>query len=92
MGVKHQKTRKEKIIADYRHNVYTLETSISPLPSPSLNVALSDVVINPNSQSYSYVLKDVLKTGLLTLSIIVGELVLYFLFKNHIIAILRISY
>jgi len=92
MRAKHKKTRKQKILADYRRNVYTLETSISPLPSPKLNMVLSEVAINPNSQSYSYVLKDVLKTGLLTLSIVVGELVLYFLFKNHIIAIPRISY
>ena len=87
MSAKHKKTRKQKIIADYRRNVYILETNISPLLSPNLNV-----VVNANSQSYSYVLKDVLKTGLLTFSIVIGELVLYFLFKNHIIAIPRISY
>jgi len=92
MGPKHRKTRKEKIIADYRHHVYSLETSISALPSPNLNVVLSEMASNPNSQSYSYILKDVLKTGLLTLSIIFGELILFFLLKNHIIAIPRISY
>lgn len=83
---KHKKTRKQKIIADYRHSVYTLENKNLTTPTP----AVAPVVINVNS--YSYVINDVVKTGALTSFIIAGELILFFLLKNHIITLPKISY
>ncbi|MBI4089599.1 MAG: hypothetical protein HY424_02730 [Candidatus Levybacteria bacterium] len=87
MGVKHKKTRKQKIIADSRHQVYAWENKTS-LPTPTINT----VIVNKNSDVYSYILHDVLKTGLLTFSIIIGELILFFLLKNHIIKLPNIIY
>ena len=88
MGVKHKKTRKEKIIADYRHNIYTLENKSFPTPDPTAVKTL----VNTNSYFYSYVFHDVSKTAILTIFIIIGELILFFLLKNHIITLPKISY
>lgn len=88
MKHKHKKTRKQKIIADYRHNSYTLENK----NIISLNPAIITSSINGDTHSYSYVLHDILKTGFLTLSIIAGELILYLLLKNHTITLPKISY
>ena len=87
MGAKHKKTRKQKIIADYRHQVYILENKNTPL-----NIATPVISINKNSHSYTYVLNDVLKTTILTIFIIIGELILFFLLKNHMIVLPEISY
>ena len=87
MGVRHKKTLKQKIIADYRHKEYILENKNTPL-----NVSTSHVSVNKNSYSYAFILQDVVKTGLLTASIIAAQLVLFFLLKNHIITLPKISY
>ncbi|MDP2637733.1 MAG: hypothetical protein Q8P26_01580 [Candidatus Levybacteria bacterium] len=83
MGVKHKKTRKQKIIADIHRNVYTLEGN---------TVSINPVTSANNSASYSYVVRDISKTGLLSLSIIVTEIILFFLLKNHIITLPNLNY
>lgn len=108
MGVKHKKTRKEKIIADYRHNVYTLKNKSSTSFSrddtsnhevfekvldKNLTISAPTVAsVTVNTNSYSYVINDVVKTGALTSFIIAGELILFFLLKNHILKIPGIVY
>ena len=88
MGVKHKKTRKEKIIADYRHNIYSLENqNISPV-KPIVVTATTNAASNP----YPHVISDISKTAILTIFIIIGELILFFLLKNHIIILPKISY
>ncbi len=88
MGAKHKKTRKEKIIADYRHNIYSLKNQNIPPVKPSVVTTTINAVSNP----YSHVIGDISKTTMLTIFIIVGELILFFLLKNHIIIIPKISY
>ena len=84
---KHKKTRKEKIIADYRHQVYILKNKdISQVNSSTV------IAANENSYSDRYVLKDVLKTGILTCSIVAAELILFFLLKRHIITLPIVKY
>jgi hypothetical protein len=87
MGAKHKKTRKQKITADFNHQVYSLVNKNVPL-----NISSPSAVINKNSYSYTYVLTDITKTGLLTAFIIAVQLVLFFLLKNHIITLPKISY
>jgi len=87
MGVKHKKTRKEKIIADYRHQVYFLKNQNIPL-----NNSIITIPVNENSYSNTHILKDVLKTGILSLSIIAMQIILFFLLKNHIITLPIIKY
>jgi len=87
MGAKHKKTRKEKIIADYRHQVYILENKNMPSNNPLPAIAVSE-----NSYFSTHVLKDVLKTGMLTFSIIGGQIILFFLLKRHILSIPNLNY
>jgi hypothetical protein len=87
MGVKHKKTRKEKIIADNRHQVYVLEKNNLSFNNPSPTIA-----IHENSLINPFILKDVLKTGILTCSIIAAQIILFFLLKRHILSIPNLSY
>ncbi len=88
MGVKHKKTRKEKIIADYRHQVYSLENkNISSLENVNPTTA-----IHNDPHSYSYVLHDVSKTLMLTLALIGLQIILFFLLKKHILSIPYLNY
>lgn len=88
MGVKHKKTRKEKIIADYRHNFYTLEQKNISYPN-SMN---NSEIVKSELNSYSYVSRDVIKTGLLTFSIIAAQVILFFLLRNQIIMLPMLIY
>lgn len=88
MGVKHKKTRKEKIIADYRHNFYTLEQKNISYPN-SIN---NSEIVKSELNSYSYVSRDVIKTGLLTFSIIAAQVILFFLLRNQIIMLPMLKY
>jgi hypothetical protein len=87
MGARHKKTRKEKIIADYRHQVYVLKNKDLPL-----NKATTTVPIGVESHSNTHILRDVLKTGILTSSIIAAQIVLFFLLKNHVITLPIVKY
>jgi len=84
---KHKKTRKEKIIADYRHQVYILKNDNMPLNKPVIKIP-----INENSNSNIHVLKDLLKTGILTCSIVVVQIVLFLLLKKHVLLIPNLNY
>ena len=87
MKHKHKKTRKQKIIADYRHQVYILKNESMPLNNPTLAIP-----VNENSYLNTHVLKDVLKTGILTCSIVATQIIIFFLLKNHVIKLPNINY
>jgi hypothetical protein len=87
MGVKHKKTRKQKIAADFRHQVYVLRSNNAPLDKSTPAIA---VVENPYLNTH--VAKDVLKTSILTCSIIALQIILYFLLKRHIITLPIVMY
>lgn len=81
----HKKTLKQKIIADYRHQVYTLKNKNTPhLPTP--------IILTDKNSSYAYVLNDVFKTGILTSCIIALQLILFFVLKKHIFSIPNLNY
>lgn len=84
---KHKKTRKEKIIADYRHQVYILKNKDIPINNSSLVVA-----INEKSYFNEHIAKDILKTGILTCSIIAAQIILFFLLRRHVISIPNLNY
>ena len=84
---KHKKTRKEKIIADYRNQVYILKnTDILPV-----NSTITTTISN-NAYFNSHILRDVMKTGILTAFIITAQIVLFFLLKRHIIILPMVNY
>jgi hypothetical protein len=89
MGAKHKKTRREKIIADYRHQVYILKNNNI---SPSISNSTPTIAISENDYFNTHIVKDVLKTGILTCSIIAAQIVLFFLLKNHAIKLPMLNY
>ena len=84
---KHKKTRKEKIVADYRHQVYILENKNIPLNNPPVAT-----IVHESAHFNTYALKDILKTGILTCSIVAAQIVLFLLLKRHIILIPNLNY
>jgi hypothetical protein len=91
MGAKHKKTRKEKILADYRHQVYILKNNVMP-PINSVSNSTFAPITNEKSYLNTHILKDVIKTGILTCSIIAAEVIFYFLLQKHIFALPIIKY
>lgn len=84
---KHKKTRKEKIVADYRHQVYILKNKNITIDKP-----IAPAVANENSYFNVYILKDVFKTGVLTSLIIAAEIIFLFLLKKNIFTIPNLNY
>lgn len=79
---KHRKTRKEKIIAELRRKLKsrkdTPPTAARQYPVQTEATQASSVV----SQDYSYIGKDLRKTGVLTGLAILLQSVLYFLLEK----------
>jgi hypothetical protein len=86
---KHKKTRKEKVIADYRHKLYTF---VNKNLSPEKITAPTATIAGNNYPSTGYVIKDVLKTGILTLTIVAAQIILFFLLTRHVINLPFVKY
>lgn len=86
---KHKKTRQEKIIADLRRKL-SLKDQPSVLKTPRFTFQLSPSP-KPNDQTSSFIYTheylnhDLLKTAFLTSSIVIAEIILFFLSKQQII-------
>lgn len=99
---KHKKTRKEKIIADLRHQLYSFKHQDFPSQNSSIikpiNPQEKQVLSNINSfantliNSYPYLKHDVLKTLILTMSIVAFQILLLLILKRHIIVLPGIHY
>lgn len=95
------KTLQQKKLADLRRQkfIYTLENKSSTdlvldkiLPSvtaPADKPYASNTIAISN---YSYIKRDILKTLLLTASIIGFQIVLFFILKNHILILPMVKY
>lgn len=88
---KHKKTRQQKIIADLRRQLilgggYPQSPLVFAKPKEVKNNYLEVLPTSTTSlQNYPYIKRDLLKTVLLTGSIVVVELLLSFLLKTHLI-------
>lgn len=93
--MKRRKTRQEKIIADLRKKLENKNPELASshehnhttysVPQHLLkkkNTPLSKV--SPTSQTYTYVFQDLKKITLVTTSLIVAELILYFVLQAKI--------
>jgi len=94
---KRRKTYKEKIIADLRRKVYSLEGqkpfSLEEKESKIINtIPISTQASAISISSHSYLMKDIFKTGVLTGIIVLIQLILYFLLKNHILTLPMVRY
>lgn len=104
---KRKKTRQQKIIADLRRRLQ-MEKRSAPSEIPSVitsspakpdDEAISSIMrlprpdsIRTRNDNYSYLFYDLSKTGILTGGIIIAQLVLLFLLKNHIVILPMVKY
>lgn len=90
-----RKTRQQKIIADLRRQLSTTKTEPIRTKEVSENkVTIKSVPQVPQHLTYTnpYLAKDLKKTAILTAGIILGQLFLFFLFRQHILILPGISY
>jgi hypothetical protein len=95
---KQRKTREQKKLADLRHQF--IHTLASQTPSAvKIQIQPKDLIIpsgKPNQQistnKYPYLVKDLSKTGMLTLGILAFQIILFALLKNHTLTIPGIGY
>jgi hypothetical protein len=97
-----RKTRQQKIIADLRRQLST--TKIEPIKTHSISekkVKIESIpqekkaeVVSVKHLAYTspYLTKDLRKTAILTAGIVLGQLFLFFLFRQHILILPGISY
>jgi len=95
---KKRKTREQKQLADLRHTFRHILVSQVP-PAEKLQTqskAGISLSYRPNSQTtiatYPYLKKDLSKTAILTLIILASQIILFTLFKNHVLTIPGIGY
>jgi hypothetical protein len=95
---KKRKTREQKKLANLHHKFVHTLTSQTP-PAVKIQIQPKDVVspsIRPNQQistnKYPYLIKDLSKTGILTVGILAFQIILFTLLKNHIATIPGIGY
>lgn len=96
---KHRKTRKEKEIADSRHSFTHNFVSQTPyqvkFDAPTKAKSLDKSGAKPqaiSTSAYSYLVKDLSKTAILTAAILAFQIILFFLFQHHILAISGLNY
>ncbi|MEK9178807.1 MAG: hypothetical protein AAB801_03435 [Patescibacteria group bacterium] len=88
---KKKKTLKQKIVADLRHAQYKLETADSDEAELSSSVSIQTHQ-TPIPATYAFLASDLRKTGLISLSIIASQIILYFLLVKKIIVLPFITY
>ena len=94
---KRRKTHKEKVIADLRRRVYSLEVQ-KPMFSEAKELRSAKIMptftqaSTASIISHPYLTKDIFKTGFVTGVILLMQIVLNILLKNHVFAIPMVSY
>ena len=95
---KKRKTRDQKKLADLHHKFVHTLTSQTP-PAVKIQIPVKHPISlqsRPNqsisTNKYPYLIKDLSKTGILTVGILAFQIVLFILLKNHIATIPGIGY
>jgi len=95
---KKRKTKEQKKLADLHHKFTHTLTSQIP-PAVKIQIQPKDIIIpsaKPNQQvstiKYPFLIKDLSKTGILTLGILAFQIILFTLLKNHVLTIPGIGY
>ena len=101
MGKK-RKTYKEKVISDLRRKVRNFEESNSvslepkikytPIKTPVKQPAIVNSNFHNEDTNYLYLIKDISKTGILAVSFVVLQIVLFTILKTNVISIPGINY
>ena len=94
---KHRKTLEQKKLADLRRKFYSFDRVKRDLDQVRLGLdAISEsknvaITVSPTNK-YPYLISDILKTGILTGLIIVMQIILFFLLKNHVLVLPMVKY
>lgn len=96
---KRKKTRQEKIIADLHRKIqlqkqengttsYQYERVVKEAQTHTVNTQ----ILSDEKKLYPYLLPDLVKTLFVTGSILISEIVLFFILKNRIFVLLNMSF
>ena len=99
---KKRKTREQKRLADLRH-AFTHPLVNQPTPfeakiqlQPKAKIQSIQTIQNPPAiislTSYPFLVKDLSRTAMLTLTILALQIILFFLLTHHIFTIPNLSY
>ncbi|MDO8621569.1 MAG: hypothetical protein Q7R31_04820 [Candidatus Levybacteria bacterium] len=88
---KHRKTLKQKLAAELRHETYSLKSQNIILSNTPVNKTATALPVN-SSNLYLFLISDLRKTAILTLSIVAFQIILFFLLKHRVIMFPGISY
>jgi len=95
---KKRKTREQKKLADLHHKFIHALASQTP-PAVKIQIQSKDLISPSNkpnqrisTNKYPYLIKDLSKTGILTLGILAFQIILLTLLKNHVVTIPGIGY
>ena len=92
MGNK-RKTRKEKVIADLRRQLYSFKGQDVVSSEPKVPLLPKTWHAPPTLvNTYPYLTSDVLKTGILTMLILACQIILFLILKNHVIKLPGVVY
>lgn len=86
---KHKKTLEQKKQSDMRHQVYSLDNYVAKSPSAKIGIISSGQTTIP---SISYLKHDLLKTAILSSSILLLQIILSIALKNHVVKLPLVSY
>lgn len=95
---KRRKTREQKKLADLRHTfTHTLAKSTYSKAKIKIEIKENQEILERNKtvitlNEYPFLIKDLSKTGALTALILGFQIILFFLLKNHILIIPKLSY
>jgi len=87
---KHKKTLKEKKLADLRRKFYLTEP-LTKVKTDHTPASEGTTVVSVTS-TYPYLMQDVLKVGILTVTIIAVQVILFFLLKKQILVLFMVKY
>lgn len=88
---KRRKTRAQKKLADFRHN-FTHSIINQTVTKPQVQFSSAFVENHNKGNAYPYLVKDLSKTAILTITILAGQILLYFLLTNHIFKVFGLNY
>jgi hypothetical protein len=94
---KTRKTHREKLIADLRRKVYSLEAQQPSFSQEKESKSIVNMPYHTASttiaiKSHVYLTRDLFKTSILTGIIVLIQLILFFLLKNHILTLPIVKY
>jgi hypothetical protein len=96
-----RKTRQQKIIADLRRQLSSSEIEQikikEPQEKPTTKYSYEEKKVEIKATQHlmytnPYLSKDLIKTAFLTTGIVLGQLILFYLFRQHILILPGISY